>query len=66
MSVLTIRSRRVANRAGMIRLFPWLAASIVCLCLIEAFRIGVDRGFRDTIGKGNWGRILLGVGTAIT
>src|SRR5215831_17841757 len=66
MSVLTIRSRSVANRASMIRLFPWLFAAIVCLCLLEAFRIGVDRGFRDAIGDGNWGRILFGVGTAIT
>src|SRR5215472_3620828 len=66
MSVLTIRSLSVANRASIIRLFPWLAAAIVCLCLIGAFRIGVDRGFRDAIGDGNWGRILFGVGTAIT
>jgi hypothetical protein len=66
MSVLIIRSRSVANRASMTRLFPWLAAAIVCLCLIAAFRIGVDRGFRDSIGDGNWGRILFGVGTAIT
>ena len=50
----------------MIRLLPWLAAAIVCLCLVAAFRIGIDRGFRDTIGMGNWGRILFGVGTAIT
>jgi hypothetical protein len=66
MSVLTIRSRSLVNRASMTRLFPWLAAAIVCLCLIESFRIGVDRGFRDAIGDGNWGRILFGVGTAIT
>src|SRR5262249_60295040 len=66
MSVLTIRSRSVANRASMIRLFPWLGAAIVCLCLFEAFRIGIDRGFRDSIGDGNWGRILFGVGTAIS
>src|SRR5262245_35670767 len=66
MSVLTIRSLSVANRASIIRFFPWLAAAIVCLCLIGAFRIGVDRGFRDAIADGNWGRILFGVGTAIT
>jgi hypothetical protein len=50
----------------MTRLLPWLAAAIVCLCLVAAFRIGIDRGFRDSIGMGNWGRILFGVGTAIT
>ena len=34
--------------------------------MVAAFRIGIDRGFRDSIGIGNWGRILFGVGTAIT
>ena len=47
-------------------MFLWLAVAIVCISLISAFRLGVDRGFRDTIGSGNWGRILFGVDTAIT
>jgi hypothetical protein len=53
-------------------LFLWLAVAIVCVSLISAFRLvsafrlGVERGFRDTIGNGNWGRVLFGVGTAIT
>jgi hypothetical protein len=66
MSALTIHTASASNRASMTRLFRWLAAAIVCLSLIAAFRIGVDRGFRDSIGDGNWGRILFGVGTAIT
>ena len=66
MSPLNISAEAAKNRASMASLFPWLAATIVCLCLVAAFRIGIDRGFRDTIGEGNWGRILFGVGTAIT
>jgi hypothetical protein len=66
MSSLTTRTANAASRASTVRLFPWLAATIVCLCLLAAFRIGIDRGFRDTVGEGNWGRILFGVGTAIT
>src|ERR1700730_12797331 len=66
MSMLTIRSGSVASGARMIRLLPWLAAAIVCLCLVATFCIGIDRGFRDTIGNGNWGRIMFGVGTAIS
>ena len=66
MSSLTSRTANAASRASTVRLFPWLAATIVCLCLLAAFRIGIDRGFRDTVGEGNWGRILFGVGTAIT
>src|ERR1700724_2034707 len=66
MSALNIPAATAKNRASMVRLFPWLAAAIVCLCLVATFRIGIDRGFRDTIGDGNWGRILFGVGTAIT
>ena len=48
------------------RLFPWLAVAIVYLCLVTTFRVGIDRGLRDTIGDGTWGRILFGVGAAIT
>lgn len=47
-------------------LFPLLVLVIVCVCLLTAFRIGIDRGFRDRIGDEAWGRILFGVGTAIT
>jgi hypothetical protein len=39
---------------------------LCAVLLISAFGFGVERGFRDTIGNGNWGRILFGVGTAIT
>jgi hypothetical protein len=66
MSPLNISTEVAKSRASKGSLFPWLAATIVCLCLVEAFRIGIDRGFRDTIGEENWGRILFGVGTAIT
>jgi hypothetical protein len=66
MPALRIHIGDTEDRAKIARLFLWLAVAIVCLCLIEAFRIGVDRGFRDSIGDGNWGRILFGVGTAIT
>jgi hypothetical protein len=66
MSAFTTRTASAANRPRVTRLCRWLAAAIVCLSLVAAFRIGIDRGFRDTIGNGNWGRILFGVGTAIT
>jgi hypothetical protein len=66
MSSLNIPAEAAKNRASMVSLFPWLAATIVCLCLLAAFRIGIDRGLRDTIGDAVWGRILFGVGTAIT
>jgi hypothetical protein len=66
MSCLNIPAKTARKRASVVSLFPWLTAAIVCLCLVAAFRIGIDRGFRDTIGDGNWGRILFGVGTAIT
>jgi hypothetical protein len=66
MSILTIQTVNAANRASATGLFRWLAAVIVCFSLIAAFRIGIDRGLRDTIGDGTWGRILFGVGTAIT
>ena len=66
MSSLKMPAETGKNRASMVSLFPWLAAAIVCLCLVAAFRIGIDRGFRDTIGDEAWGRILFGVGTAIT
>src|SRR5215472_15436158 len=66
MPALTIRIGGAGNRAKTARLFLWLAVAIVCVSLLATFRIGVDRGFRDSIGDGNWGRILFGVGTAIT
>src|ERR1700730_11785846 len=66
MSASMIRTASPSNRASVTRLFRWLAAAIVCLSLVAAFRIGIDRGFRDTIGNGNWGRIMFGVGTAIS
>src|SRR5437016_5594692 len=66
MSVLTIRNGGAWNRAKPARLFFWLAVLIVCVSLIAAFRLGVERGFCDTIGNESWGRILFGVGTAIT
>jgi hypothetical protein len=39
----------------VVAIADWLAAAIVCLCLLAAFRIGIDRGFRDTIGDGAGG-----------
>jgi len=54
------------TRVNMTRWFLWVAVTIVCVSLIGAFRIGIDRGLRDTIGKGSWGRVLFGVGAAIT
>src|SRR5712692_3774908 len=38
----------------------------VCLSFAAAFQIGVDRGFRDSLGKESYGRILFAVGAAIT
>jgi hypothetical protein len=66
MPALTIPNGGAGNRAKTARLFLWLAVAIVSVSLIAGFRLGVERGFRDTIGDGNWGRILFGVGTAIT
>jgi hypothetical protein len=66
MPALTIPNGGAGNRAKTARLFLWLAVAIVSVSLIAAFRLGVERGFRDTIGNGNWGRILFAVGTAIT
>ena len=66
MPALTIPNGGAGNRAKTTRLFLWLAVAIVSVSLIAAFRLGVERGFPDTIGNGNWGRILFGVGTAIT
>src|SRR5262249_25767591 len=66
MSAINILLVRARNRGNMVRLFPWLAAMIVGLCLLAAFRIGIERDLRDTIGDESWGRILFGVGTAIT
>src|SRR6516164_3687232 len=66
MPALTIRIGGAGNRAKTARLFLWLAVAIVCVSLIATFRLGVERGLRDTIGNESWGRILFGVGTAIT
>jgi hypothetical protein len=54
------------TRVNMSRWFLCVAVTIVCISLIGAFRIGIDRGLRDTIGTGSWGRVLFGVGAAIT
>jgi hypothetical protein len=66
MPTLTIPNGGAGNRAKTARLFLWLAVAIVSVSLIAAFRLGVERGFRDTIGNESWGRILFGVGAAIT
>src|SRR5262245_10126663 len=66
MPALTIRNGGAWNRAKPARLLFWLAVVIVCVSLTAAFRLGVERGVRDTIGNESWGRILFGVGTAIT
>jgi hypothetical protein len=56
----------MVTRVNITRWFLWAAVTIVCISLIGAFRIGIDRGLRDTIGTGSWGRVLFGVGAAIT
>jgi len=66
MPALTIRIGGAGDRAKTARLFLWLAVAIVCVSLLATFRLGVERGLRDTIGNGSWGRILFGAGTAIT
>jgi hypothetical protein len=66
MPALTMRIGGAGDRAKTARLFLWLAVAIVCVSLIATFRLGVERGLRDTIGNESWGRILFGVGTAIT
>jgi glycosyltransferase 2 family protein len=66
MPALTIRNGGAANRVNIHRVFLWLAVAIVCVSLTAAFRLGTDRGLRDTIGPGAWGRVLFGIGAAIT
>jgi hypothetical protein len=53
-------------RSGTARAFFWVAIAAVCVSLIAAFHIGVERGFRDSLGKESYGRILFAVGAAIT
>jgi hypothetical protein len=53
-------------RATTTRLFLWLAVAIVCISLTATYFLGVERGLRDAVGTGSWGRILFGVGTAVT
>src|SRR4051812_1319490 len=39
---------------------------IVCGALFALFRVGVIRNFDDRIGPESWGRMLFGIGAAIT
>jgi hypothetical protein len=66
MPVVTIRNRGAGSRAKTARFFVWVAVAIVSISLIATFRLGIERGLRDNIGNGVWGRVLFGVGTAIT
>src|SRR5262249_38684945 len=60
-------SKNEANPAGgRSRFFLWLALTIVCVCLVAAFRVRLDRGLQGQIGKEAWGRLLFGLGAAIT
>lgn len=56
----------VMTRVNISRWFLWVAVTIVCISLIGGFRIGIDRGLRDSIGTGSWGRVLFALGGAIT
>src|SRR5262249_28594356 len=47
------------------RLFVLLTIAAVCSALFASYRIGIERGFPDTIGPGAWGRMLFAVGAAI-
>ena len=53
MSALMIRIGGAGKRATRARLLVWRAVAIVSVSLIAAFRLGVERGFRDTVGNGN-------------
>ncbi len=48
------------------RVFCWVMAIVVVVALAGAFRVGLQRGFDHTIGVEAWGRMLFGIGGAIT
>jgi hypothetical protein len=52
---------REKSRVGLI-----LILVIVCGSLLAAFRVGIDRGFDESIGAGAWGRTRFAIGAAIT
>jgi hypothetical protein len=47
------------------RIFMLVAVIAICSSLFASYRIGVERGFPDTIGTGAWGRMLFAFGAAI-
>jgi hypothetical protein len=61
-TVVTDRARQNARRS---RFFVLLTVAAVCGTLFASYRIGVDRGFPETIGTGAWGRALFAFGAAI-
>jgi hypothetical protein len=61
-SVATYTARQNPRRSCF---FVLLTVVSVCATLFASYRIGVDRGFPDTIGTGAWGRALFAFGTAI-
>jgi hypothetical protein len=60
--VASAPERRSPRRS---RLFVLLTVASVCVTLFTSYRIGIDRGFPDTIGTGAWGRALFAFGAAI-
>ncbi len=48
------------------RLLCGLIALVIAAALFAGFRVGLQRGFDHTIGIEAWGRILFGVGGAVT
>jgi hypothetical protein len=54
------------RRSPRARTALYLALAIVCLSLFGAFRIGIERGLPNSVGQQSWGRVLFGVGAAIT
>jgi hypothetical protein len=54
------------RRTPRVRTVLYLALAIVCLSLFGAIRIGIDRGLPNSVGQESWGRVLFGVGAAIT
>lgn len=65
---MTLRmfSYRMLRRIWTPQSFQRLLIAVACCALFITFRTGLVRGFQDIIGTESWGRVLYGIGSAIT
>jgi hypothetical protein len=66
MSYRTVSTNEANPAGGRSRFFLWLTLAIVCVWLVAAFRVGLHRGFPDEIGTEAWGRLMFGIGAAVS